>query len=353
MTSLARRLLRVVIRAPLVACVTTACSDGTAPRVSAPIDASVTLEAVTPTTLTATVATAVLPSPAVRVRDKDGRPKAGVTVRFEFNYLTTKSTTSSVTDADGVASVPCVLGNHAGTGSLAAYVAGVYVPFLLTGIAGPVARIEHFGDTRRLGLVGANSDPIHAQVVDAYGNPVAGTMVRFTILQGGGSFASDTATSDAYGLASSGQWIPSDAGTSLAVARVGTVVSEPFEATALLPGSGGIDALYTLATIDAHAAAESKWTSSIALTSDGHWSALSRWDCCNGSVHTFQGGGRYAISGLTIVLSIDNGNFLEWASGPQIGEMLLLGSTTGATLALTWFVDGLDHDTIWAYQRAP
>lgn len=352
MTSLARHWLRVAIRAPLVSLVTMACGGGTEPLVHAAGDAAVTLEAVTPTSLTATVATAVLPSPAVRVRDKEGRPKVGVGVQFDFTYWPATASTLAVTDADGVASNPYVLGYAAGTGSVTAHVGSANVVFSLTGVAGPIAKIESI-DTGRLGLAGGRAGPLRARIIDAYNNGIAGTVVGFAVSQGGGSLESDTATTDAYGFATSGQWRLGDAGTNRAVARVGTLVGSAYEANALLPGRAGIDALYTLATIDDHAAAERKWNGSITLTSDGHWSARSIWDCCTGSVQTFQGTGRYAIVESTIVLSIESGNWLEWPNGPAIWEIPLLGSTTGATLEFTWFVDGPDNYTTWAYQRTP
>ena len=353
MTSLARRSLRVVICAPLVVFVTMACSGGTEPLVNTPIDASVTLEAVTPTNLTATVGTAVLPSPAVRVRDKAGRPKPGVTVWFKFNYLNGESTTRSLTDADGVASGPYVLGKGAGAGSVTAYVDGAQVTFSLTGVAGPVAEIKQIQDTARLALNGQWAGGLRTQVVDAFGNPIAGTTVRFTVVQGGGRFTTDSAITDEYGRAVSGEWILGDAGSNRAVARAGTVVSYFFEATALLPGSGAIDGDYTLSSLDGHTADEQKWTGAISLKSNGHWSAFSRWACCDGSVQAYQGAGVYAISNGRIVLSLQTGNWLDWSEEPFLPEQPVHGVLKDAMLDLTTYLYEYDLQTIWSYHRTP
>jgi hypothetical protein len=204
------------------------------------------------------------------------------------------------------------------------------------------------------GIVGEVVNPSPAlKVTDAYGNALRTVRVAFSILEGGGTFQTNTALTNSYGVASSGPWTLGIEGENVAIAAAAGVTSARAFATAVAMQTGGINGTYALTSTDGWPAGDGhSWSGFITLTSDGYFVAESRWSV-NGNVMTFRGNGVYAIAGQTILLNVKTGNWLDWAMGwPDGGGYeRITGSIAAETMVLSWFVDGPDYPTFWHYER--
>ncbi len=144
--------------------------------------------------------------PAVRVLDRSGQPIAGVAVTFSVVAGAGEVAGASPrTGTDGRAAVErWRLGPVPGENAVVAAIDGLpAIRFVATGRAGPPARIDILAGDGQSGVAGATL-PVRlaVRVVDRNGNPVqAGTAVTFTVIEGGGSAAPATASTDANGRA--------------------------------------------------------------------------------------------------------------------------------------------------------
>ena len=94
--------------------------------------------------------------------------------------------------------------------------------------------------------------PPSVKVLDASGNPVAGTGVTFAVGSGGGRITSGPPTTDANGVVAVGSWtLGSSAGPNTLTATSSGLAGSPvtFTATATADGSGGADASRSTATV--------------------------------------------------------------------------------------------------------
>jgi hypothetical protein len=113
-----------------------------------------------------------LPLPlTAKVLDANGRPLSRITVAWNTDGGTL-SATSSLTDANGLASVEWTLGTRAGSQIATASVSGKTAIFNAKAIAGPVAQIVLSRDTVRLLGIG-DSFRLNTRTADQYGNPAA------------------------------------------------------------------------------------------------------------------------------------------------------------------------------------
>ncbi len=195
---------------------------------------------------TATVNTAVTTPPQVLVVDTFGNPVAGVEVIFAVtanNGIITGAT--DTTDAAGLASVGSwTLDSIAGEDSLTATsgtLTNSPLLFTATGTADTATTISIAEGDGQSTTAGTDvPDPVRVLVVDAFGNPVSGVSVTFTVTSGGGSVTGNVAVSDANGLATLGSWtlgvVP---GTNTLDATSGTLTGSPltFTATGTLDSS--------------------------------------------------------------------------------------------------------------------
>lgn len=308
-----------------------------------------TLEALTSTSLTGVVGTAVNPAPAVRVRDRNGKPMVGILVSFRTVGGSVASDAVR-TDADGAASVGSwMLGAQAGTHTLTAHVDPTErLVFTAVAAPGPAARIDRLGGSYRVGPAGAGVDPLMVGVIDSFDNPIAGAAVTFTVIAGEGSISSDAATTNADGIASSGVWTLGTVGLNLAVASTAGVSSDPFAALALASGSSSGSSVYVLHRVDGKSATAGGWSGFVVVEPGGAFLAGSHFSCCNGINRSYSGSGTYAVSGDEIVLNVANGDI--WGTEPGT-VAIVRGVITGGELALSWFVSGPDLDTQWSYER--
>ncbi|HOX20250.1 MAG TPA: leishmanolysin-related zinc metalloendopeptidase [Gemmatimonadales bacterium] len=156
-----------------------------------------------------TVGTA-LPTPiGVRVTDAGGDPVAGVAVTFAVTDGggAVSAAAPVTTNAQGEASTTWTIGTVAGVNNnvataTAAGLSGSPVTFRASGVAGPgVAVVPVSGNNQNAVVFTGTAAPLVAQVNDAYGNPVVGTTVTWTI-SGGGSGSTGATVTDALGRTS-------------------------------------------------------------------------------------------------------------------------------------------------------
>jgi hypothetical protein len=175
--------------------------------------------------------------PVVRVVDGDGEAVAGATVNFRANPLDASVTPATVvTAADGRARPSSwVLGTQAGQNFLTVTLAGASSELLFTVTAAPGApsSLTPSSVQQQGGVIGQPvSDPPAVRVADAFDNPVAGVVVDFAVVQGGGSIVGDTATSDADGIARLQSWtLGSEGGLNEVTATLAGVGSVSFTAS--------------------------------------------------------------------------------------------------------------------------
>jgi hypothetical protein len=134
----------------------------------------------------------------------------------------------SVTDALGRASTRWLLGPQVGTQQLVAQVSGADpVTFSATAQAGAPALLEP-GAAASPAKPRGGTDTLVARVLDAAGNPVAGAVVQWSVLRGGGTITASS-TSGADGVARAVWTLDGTATSQIARAQVaGTGVTAVF-----------------------------------------------------------------------------------------------------------------------------
>jgi hypothetical protein len=179
----------------------------------------------------------VLPQPlVVRVSDANDNPIPNLTIQWTAEGGGSVSAPSSVTDANGLASVTRTLGEAAGTQTTVAdagQLAGSPVTFTHTATPGSAAGITKFAGDNQRGLPGAQlAQPLIVEVRDGQGNLIPDRDVTWAVGIGGGSVNPENTKTNAQGQAST-QWTLGpgigDNSVNAVVSGVGTVT---FTATA-------------------------------------------------------------------------------------------------------------------------
>lgn len=195
---------------------------------------------------TQTVGTELAQLLVVRVTDDKDKPVEGQIVNFRVTAGNgTVFAGAALTDGNGEARERWTLGTVAGdtqrvearavdpsTGE-----ALVFAQFRAVGTAGPAASLVAVGSTSRTGLPSLPlADSVAVFVRDAYGNPVAGQSVTWTVRQGGGSVSPTTSTTGANGVARA-QWTlgPQFTGSGVLEAAAGPSLMTQFTANVQLP----------------------------------------------------------------------------------------------------------------------
>lgn len=215
------------------------CGGGEA---TAPIQRSPsTLQAASPTSVAASVATTV--TVTVIVRDGDGAPLDGVNVTFSaLSGGGSVSPASGRTGVAGTASAAWLLGTVVGVNDLRAAVTGLPpVSFTATAAAGAPATIAKFSGDAQQGNPGAPlAEPLKVRVTDLHLNPVPNVSVTFTVTSGGGTIMGSPATTDSDGLAFSGAWTLGGGAAEQTVSASIGAITEQFTATADLGPTPGL-----------------------------------------------------------------------------------------------------------------
>ncbi|HEY4304727.1 MAG TPA: hypothetical protein VGM82_09680 [Gemmatimonadaceae bacterium] len=158
----------------------------------------------------------------VRVVDRFGAPRAGVTVQWvRVTGAGTQSAPSTVTDASGLTSITYTFGQSAGVETVVANVDGVLGPvtFTLTALQRPMA-LTAVG-SGQVGIAGnALATQVGVRVVDTKSAPVPNVQAIFAVASGGGSLSSLTATTDADGYARTAWTLGAALGTQTMTARI-------------------------------------------------------------------------------------------------------------------------------------
>ena len=180
----------------------------------------------------------------VTVLDGDGRGVAGELVTFDFQVAGVarfnNDTGTAVTDAQGIAEIGLVVGDNSGSGTLIASVANgtsTLVSFTSAGGAGE-AGIAYNVVVDITGGILSQSNPltVTASVVDAFGSPVVGELVSFSLsdeLVANFSVANASAITDSLGRASIGLEVGEIDGSALVTGAVanGLQSSSAFSST--------------------------------------------------------------------------------------------------------------------------
>ncbi|MEP6493900.1 MAG: Ig-like domain-containing protein [bacterium] len=186
-------------------------ADTLAP-VPAPASADVTpssLTATSPTTALGVVGSALATSLAVKVVNKAGNPLGGAAVVFHVDAGGgAVSSATAITDAKGAATTIWTLGPTVGEQRVSATI-GTVTPVVFTAVASSAASAaitKGAGDGQTSTVGSAVTTPPDVKVLDAFGNPVGGVPVAFSVSSGGGSLTAATVTTTADGVARVGKW---------------------------------------------------------------------------------------------------------------------------------------------------
>jgi leishmanolysin/Big-like domain-containing protein len=187
----------------------------------------------------ATVNTAVSVDPKVKVADAFGNGKLGIMVHWSTQGgRGAVAPDSSQTDANGEATVGSwIVGSVGGTDTLLATFSGgptARITATVTVAGAPTTIATFYGDNQS-GLQGypLNVRPA-ARVVDVSSQPVAGQVVTFAVVSGGGSATKLVDTTDANGIAQVGSWTV-QSGTNTMTASTGALTPATFTAMGVAP----------------------------------------------------------------------------------------------------------------------
>ena len=176
----------------------------------------------------------------IRVADALGRSVQGQTVVFTVQTGGGSVDPVSVrTGSDGRASVTWTLGAAAGQQQVQAMAQGdgapanLSVAFTATALTGAGAALEIVqGDNQTAPVGSAPADSLVVRGVDAFGNPVSGIEVHWTV-DGGGSISPASVTTGADGLAAAQRVLGNTAGTQTAQAAADGIAGVTFTSTAV------------------------------------------------------------------------------------------------------------------------
>jgi hypothetical protein len=208
----------------------------------------------------------VAPAPAVQVLDAFNNPVPGISVTFTVSQGGgSASGTAATTNASGIAQVGAwTLGTVAGLNLLTARIAnGPTVTFTAEALTS-APLLTAASPTTQSGFLSFPVPTVpRVLVTDALSHPLSGVPVTFTLTGGDGTVSGGTATSDASGIASPGDWRIGTGGSSTVTATTGLgALPLTFNATGV-PASFLIDVRFlttmTADVRDAFVAAATRW----------------------------------------------------------------------------------------------
>ncbi len=227
-----------------------ACDSPTSSGPGAPA----TLDIVAGDLQTRTVGTELPQQLVVRVLDDKGKAVEGQVVNFRVTAGNgSVFAGTALTDAAGEARERWTLGTVAGdtqrvearavnptTGA-----ALVFAEFRAVGTAAAAASLVAVGSTALTGLPSLPlADSVAVFVRDAYGNPVAGHVVGWTVRQGGGTATPAATTTGANGVARTSWTLgPQFAGAQVLEAAAGLAMTAQFTANVQLPAGAAVVAV--------------------------------------------------------------------------------------------------------------
>lgn len=198
------------------------------------------LQAVAGDSQSAPVGGALADPLVVQVTDAFGNPIPGVAIAWSAEGGGTVSEATTVTGADGLASVQRTLGESAGvqhTVASAPGLAGSPLTFTHQATAGAAASLESVSGDGQAALVGTPLPrALVVRALDVSGNPVAGLPITWVVGEGGGSVTPATTVTDDAGYAATEWTLGPAPGANTATAVLSGVGTVGFTATAT-PGT--------------------------------------------------------------------------------------------------------------------
>lgn len=139
----------------------------------------------------------------VRVLDDANVPVAGVAVAFAVTSGTgALSSTVDTSDGSGLAATTFTGSTTAGLRKVRAQITGSQVVFdLVVAPGSPAGVLMSAGNEQAANAGTALAIQLAARVVDGFGNSIAGTFVRWGIVNGSGALSADSSLTDAGGIA--------------------------------------------------------------------------------------------------------------------------------------------------------
>ncbi|MEO5511033.1 MAG: hypothetical protein ABIS27_10435, partial [Longimicrobiales bacterium] len=276
---------------------------------------------------TSAVGTTITPS--VRVADTFGNAVAGAVVTFAPQNGAV-ATATATTDAGGIARVSgWTLATVAGSQRLNATSGSLSAAINVATTAAAASQVVRVAGDTQTGAAGSQvAVRPNARITDAFGNPIIGATVNFTIAEGNGSVTGGTQTTAADGTATVGSWtLGSVAGTNRLTATVPGGIASTFTAT----GNAGAFSAITIVSGNAQSS-----TVGAALpvrpavrTHDSFGNAVAG---VNVTFTIVSGGG--VITGGTVTTGADGlATIGSWTLGNVAGANSITASATGATTA--------------------
>lgn len=168
----------------------------------------------------------------VHVTDVNGEALAGIPVTWTIIKGGFVDSTLTNTNSNGDAGTDWTLGPVVGVDSLTATTgSGINTMITATALAGPLAALtKESGDAQSV-TAGSATQPFVVEVVDQYGNTVAGATVSWSVT-GGGSLSATSTPSDANGLAQTTLTTDPAAATYAITASAGSAIPVTFSVIA-------------------------------------------------------------------------------------------------------------------------
>jgi adhesin/invasin len=168
----------------------------------------------------------------VTVQDANGNGVAGHPVAFVVTAGGgSVATPSATTGADGRAQTAFTLGSTAGINRIEARAAGLTgspVVFTASGTVGTATKIELVSGNAQTGTVNTTlPQPLVVRVTDATNNPIQGFLVAFEIATGNGQALTQSASTNAQGLAQTAFRLGTIAGANSILARAAGLSGSP------------------------------------------------------------------------------------------------------------------------------
>lgn len=172
----------------------------------------------------------------VQARAADGLGVPGVRVTFRALSGGQVLNPDAITDANGFARTPAILGPTAGLQAFEATMPGLPpVAFQARAEVGPPTQLQVLAGNGQVDTVGHTlATPLIARVADFGGNPVAGVTVFWTVISGGGTLDRASSVSNLSGIAFADLTLGTTPGPNVVRATMASpAVSVDFTATAV------------------------------------------------------------------------------------------------------------------------
>ncbi len=187
---------------------------------------------------TATVGQPLAEPVVVQAVDQGSSPVAGASLTFQPSDDGTVGVTQATADAEGLASTTWTLGTTSGEQRIVVSVTGFSSALTIkaAAVAGPPATLGKIsGDGQTAPIDFALVEPITVELRDAFGNPVDGGTVSFSVTGGGGAVSPAQAATGEDGTAQATWTMGSGLGANTLSVTAGALPPLAFTATAAAP----------------------------------------------------------------------------------------------------------------------